>query len=222
MDDNQEQNDQIQLPPGWGPIVFLAAVILLSNAGLGLWMSSMIATTPPRPAAGGEQPAQAAPPQQGGMAAGGGPGMKGQGGKAGGGPGMQGAPGQQGGPAQDAGAAAGGGPGMQGAPGQQGAAEASTWQVDDAEFTPELEASLRSVAQQAGMDPDELPSAKQLFEQMQRSNLLPRNQELDLETVLTGHVQEMARQAAAAGAGGTPPGTQKPGDMAPPPGPANK
>ncbi len=198
MEQQEEQNDQIQLPPGWGPVVFLAAVILLSNAGLGLWMSSMITTTPPRPAAAAAGGAQQAVPAQASNQ-----GAKGQ--KA---PGAQGAV-----------------PGAQGAAGAQAGAAASTWEVDEAEFTPELDAKLSAVAQSNGFDPEDLPSARQLFEQMQRSNLLPRNQDLDLETVLTGHVMEMSRQSGNADPGakafeaGTP-GGGPPGGGPPVPGAA--
>lgn len=180
MEEDIDQNDQIQLPPGWGPIVFLAAVILLSNAGLGLWMSSMITTTPPRPAA------EAGPPRP-------------VGGQGGAGLAAQGGPGKVGGPEEPGGPGALDGAGAQGGPAAPADASATTYVVDESEFTEELDARLRALAQENGMDPDSLPSAKQLFSQMQRSNLLPRNQELDLETILTGHVMEMTRQAGAAG-----------------------
>jgi hypothetical protein len=158
MEETIDQNDQIQLPPGWGPIVFLAAVILLSNAGLGLWVSSMVTTTPPRPATASSGP----------------------------------------GPQAGAGGPGGGGPVVGGATGSQAGEQASTWQVDESEFTEELDETLMALARDNGMDPGTLPTAREIYGQMQRSNLLPRNQDLDLETVLSGHILELARQAQGA------------------------
>ncbi len=214
MEENTNQNDRIQLPPGWGPVVFLAVVILLSNAGLGLWMSSMVTTTPPRPPTAPDPASAALLATDGAGPAGaqGGPGkVPGQGGQ--GGPGKVPGQGGQGGPGKVPGQ---GGPGMQGAAAAQGGAAVSTWVVDESEFTDELEARLRTVAQEHGMDLDKLPAARQIYEQMQRSNLLPRNQDLDLETVLTGHIIEMSRQPA--GAPGAPSGLEGGAGVPPAPG----
>jgi hypothetical protein len=185
VEETSEQNDPIQLPPGWGPIVFLAVVILLSNAGLGLWVSSMVATTPPRSAIASH------------------------------GTGPQ--PGAEAGPR---GSSAGGqeGPAAWGATEPQARADGSRWQVDEGEFTEELEATLRALARDQGLPPDTLPDARQLFEQMQRSNLLPHNQDLDLETVLSGHILELARDARGGSAQQPKPDDQPPGVVAPPEG----
>jgi hypothetical protein len=193
MEEPIDQNDQLQLPPGWGPIVFLAAVLLLSNVGLGLWMRSMMLNSSTSVATAGPQgggPGQGGPGKQGGPGGQGGPGMQGgQGGQ--GGPGMQGGPGGQGGPESAEGPGAK--PALLGPDGQP----VPTIEVDDALFTPELDAKLRTVAQDHGLDPSAIPSGKQIFMQMQRSNLLPRNGDLDLETILTGHIMEMAKSGQA-------------------------
>jgi hypothetical protein len=187
MNDEVEQDDRIQLPPGWGPVLFLAAVVILSDVALGLRIRSMLLD-------------RTAPTSAMGVARPGGPG-------AGGGPAALGAPGGQAGqaglpnvplagqPAPAAGGAGGpGGPGASAVPG-------SSYTIDDSEFTDELDAYIRQEAVAAGMAPDAAPTARQVYEQMQRSGLLPVNGDLDVRTVLGGHVREMAKHAAG-GAGG--------------------
>jgi hypothetical protein len=214
MEEPHDQNDQIQLPPGWGPIVFLAAVLLLSNIGLGLWMRSMMLNA--------TGPVAAAKPPPGGQ---GGPGQggPGQGGPGQGGPGMEGGGPVQGGPGMqgDGPSAPGGGPEAQGGVGGAQAMAGpdgtplTTMEVDEAEFTDELDARLRAVAAENGLDPATIPSAKQVFLQMQRSNLLPRGGDVDLETMLTGHIMELSKS------GQDGPGAQA-GSAAPPEGEGQK
>ncbi len=169
MQDRADQDDRIQLPPGWGPVLFLAAVVILSDLALGLRIRSMLLDrTPP---------------------------------SAGGGPGGWGGPGAQAAPAGlpnvplagQAPPAGAGGPGAAGVP-------ARSYTIDDSEFTEELDAFIRQEAAAAGMAPDAAPSARQVYEQMQRSGLLPVNGELDARTVLGGHVREMARHQAGGAA----------------------
>ncbi len=178
MQDRADQDDRIQLPPGWGPVLFLAAVVILSDLALGLRIRSMLLDRTPPSALGGA----------GGPGAGGGPGGLG-------GPGAQAA--QAGLPnvplAGQAPPAGAGGPGAAGVP-------ARSYTIDDSEFTEELDAFIRQEAAAAGMAPDAAPSARQVYEQMQRSGLLPVNGELDARTVLGGHVREMARHQAGGAA----------------------
>jgi len=189
------EEEPIRIPPGWGPILFLALVIVLSNVGLGLYVRSLVGAGPTRPEAGGPVPGEQGP---------GGPG----------GPGGMGGPAARGGP---------GGPGSKGGP---DGPSSFTYTVDDAQFTPELDARIRKLAEENGLPADDFASARSVFEQMQRSGLLPQSNEVDLETALTGHILEMAKHrddagagAAAGGpqpggpAGGPPPG----GEMKPPP-----
>ncbi len=199
-----DEDDRIQLPPGWGPIVFLAAVILLSNLGLGLWMRSM--TLNQATSAVAAAPGMGGPGMQGGGPGmqGGGPGMQGGKGAKQGGPGMQGGMGGKG--AKQGGLGMQGG-GQQGGPGIQGGMAAAgelgaVMTVDESEFTPELDAKLRAAAEKSGLDPDTVPSAKQIFQQMERSNLLPRNGDVDLETMLVGHIVELARSGTGFPEGG--------------------
>jgi hypothetical protein len=166
------EEDLIRIPPGWGPVVFLAVVILLSNVGLGLYMRSLMLSTPSaQPIAIGQA--------GGGGAMGPGPG----------GPGKKGA-----------GA-------LSGAGGPEAVAplQASVFQADEAEFTDELDAYVREVAVEAGLEADEVPSAKEVYEQMKRSNLLPRSQDMELRVILAGHLQEMGRSGTTPPPGGSGP-----------------
>ncbi len=165
MDENIEQDDLIRIPPGWGPVIFLAVVIILSNAGLGIYVRGLVLSTPTaRPVAIGK--AGGGGGQPGGKAAGGGPTSG-----SGNGPGTS--------------AEEGGGPQL----------PASTYEADEAEFTEELDAYIKSVAEEAGLDPEAIPTAKEIYEQMKRSGLLPRSQDVDLRTVLSGHIREMGKHS---------------------------
>lgn len=190
MNDEVDQNDRIQLPPGWGPVLFLAAVVILSDLALGLRVRSMIvnrsvATAPMASGRGGTPGAMPNVPLAG-----------------------QAAPTSLGGP---------------GAATPTGSAT-ETYTVDESVFTDELDDYVRSVAEASGMDPDEVPSARQVYEQMKRSGLLPVNGDLDIQTVLGGHVREMAKHlggAAPQGGPGMPGGgAGMPGQPGPMPGAA--
>ncbi len=191
MHDEVDQDDRIQLPPGWGPVLFLALVVILSDLALGLRVRSMLVnrTVATSSAGAGE-----------GLA--GGPGSLPNVPLAG-----QGAP------------ATGGlhGPDL----GQREAVSAYT--VDDSVFTQELDDYVREVAESAGMAPEAVPTARQVYEQMERSGLLPANGDLDIQTVLGGHVREMAKHVAGGGGAMAAPGAMgAPGgpDAPPPGGPA--
>ena len=94
--------------------------------------------------------------------------------------------------------------------------------MDPAEFTPELDAYLQQVALENGLPEGEVGTAREIFEQMRRSGLLPRNSDLDLRTILSGHIierakhpEERAGEQAARAAGLPPPGTVPAGQKPP-------
>ncbi len=171
MNDEVDQSDRIQLPRGWGPVLLLAAVVLLSDLALGLWVRSLLVD-------------HSVAMAQAGSAAGGRPTSAPMGPIAG-----QAVPGAAVPVAAVPGVVAGVTP----------SAAGGTYQVDESVFTEELDAFVRSEALAAGMDPESVPTARQVYEQMERSGLLPANGDLDIHTVLSGHVREMAKHAAGGG-----------------------
>lgn len=205
MNDEVDQSDRIRLPPGWGPVLFLTAVVILSDLALGLRVRSMLS----------ERSAVMAPVGQG---------------RASGPTGMPNVP-LAGQAAPSTLAVPGAGAVM---PPAGGSVE--TYVVDEAVFTEELDAYVRSVAEASGMSADAVPTARQVYEQMKRSGLLPVNGDLDIQTVLGGHVREMAKHPAGGepmpggasdagggmvpGAGGGMP--PRPGAFQPPEGGATK
>jgi hypothetical protein len=147
-----QNEDALSLPPGWGPIVFLAAVAVLCSLGLGLWFRAMLHTTMQETC--GQSSQQLAQPIAG--------------------PELPG--------------------GVAGPPPSR---EPVTVRIDEALFTEELEAFADRTASEKGLDPEQLPSAKEMVMQMARSGLLPQDKEtLDLHEVLEAHLGFLAQQAA--------------------------
>jgi hypothetical protein len=144
-----ETDDALALPPGWGPVVFLAAVAVLCSIGLGLWFRAMLHTTV-QETCGQTQQFQPLGPDLAGAEAGPPP-----------------------------------------------SREPVTVQLDDALFTDELEAFVDRVATEKGLDPEQLPTAREMVMQMARSGLLPQGDELDVEAVLEAHLTHVAQQAEA-------------------------
>jgi hypothetical protein len=72
-----------------------------------------------------------------------------------------------------------------------------TVELDEALFTEELEAYADEAAKAHGLDPEQLPSAREMIMQMARSNLLPEGDELDLKAVLEAHLTHVAEQVQA-------------------------
>jgi len=171
-----EHGDPIRLPAGWGPIAFLAAVMVACSLCLGFYLRGLILSHPQGPAVtvGG--------PVEGGSAMPKGP---------------------EGGPQRPQ----------------------SEYQVDESAFTPELDARIKQVAAEHGLPADQVGSARELFQQMQRSGLLPQSADIDLETVLIGHLTEIAKSGSGDQGGGTAPQGPppagapggEPGMMPPPP-----
>jgi len=177
MPDHVDENDRIQLPPGWGPVIFLAAVVILSDIALGLRVRSMLVNrtvaTDSMGAGHGPSPGNLPNVPLSGQAA----------------------PGASGGPGVDVGAGAAGG--------------STSYTIDESEFTQELDDYVRTVAEASGMAPDAVPTAREVYQQMQRSGLLPVNGDLDAQTVLGGHVREMAQHGGGTPSGGGGPGGPK-------------
>jgi len=171
MSERVDENDRIQLPPGWVPVIFLAAVVILSDLALGLRVRSMLVhrTVATDSMGGGRGPGPGNLPN-----------------------------------VPLSGQAAPGGPDVEAAAGA--ASGATTYTIDESEFTQELDDYVRSVAEASGMDPESVPTARQVYQQMQRSGLLPVNGDLDAQTVLSGHVREMAQHGGGAPSGGGGPG----------------
>lgn len=180
--DLEDEEEPIRLPAGWGPIIFLAAVVIASNVGLGLYLKGVMATNSGGPIAM-EAGAQHGPPP---------------------------------------GAVAGGPVPVPGV--GPGRVAQSDFQVDPAGLTPELDAYLKQVAAENGIPEDQVGTAREVFEEMSRSGLLPRNSDLDLRTILSGHLVERAKHPeelegaeAARAVVLAPPGSVTPG-MKPPEG----
>jgi hypothetical protein len=141
----RDDENTLELPPGWGPVVFLSVLVVLCNLGLGLWYRGTLLSAA-GPAASALQPQL------------------------------------PGGPSDAARALV--------PPPRAPVAV----QLDDALFTPELEAFVDRTAREHGIDPEQLPSAREMVEQMARSGLLPAEDELDLQAVLGVHIAHLAQQ----------------------------